>query len=76
MKDATDSIKNMNPYGYYINTNPKLKLWLDKFYKDNIDLIPYEDLKTDIIKIFQSNNSLNKIQAISLLSAVRMFFYK
>lgn len=74
MKAATDSKKNMNPYGYYLNTNPELRLWMDKFYKDNIDLIPYEDLRNDIIKIFQSDNSLNKIQAISLLSAVKIFF--
>lgn len=74
IKVGTDGKNNMNPYGYYLYTNLELKKWLGKYIKDTIDLVTDKELREDVDSIIQSNNSLQKIQAISLLSAVKLFF--
>ena len=68
------SKNNMNPYAYYINSNPVLKLWIDNYFKNNIDRVNDVELKDDILTIWKGNDIMLKLQAISLLSAIKIFF--
>ena len=74
IKVGTEGKKNMNPYGYYISTNKGLSEWVDNYINETIELVDDKELKSDIIEILHSNNSLEKIQAISLLSAIKLYF--
>ena len=74
VKRGTDGRQNMNPYGYYIKTNKELKLWIDNYINNTIDLIEDKEIKVDINRIISSDNSLEKIQALSLLSAIKLYF--
>ena len=67
---------NMNPLGYYLSTNPNLVNFYNKYFDDNLDLVIDKELRKDILEIKNSNNAVEKIQAISLLSALKLFFDK
>lgn len=69
-----DNKKHMNPIGYYLNSNKELTEYIDKYFDDNVGLITNNYLKKDILEIKNNNNSIEKIQAISLLSALKMFY--
>lgn len=66
--------KNMNPLGYYLQSNQELMSYLERYYCERICLIDNSDLKRDIISIMDGNNPVEKIQALTLLSAVENFF--
>ena len=64
---------NMNPIGYYINQNPKLK---DSIYNHHqyIDLIANEDIKSEIKEIIIKGKPIELIQVHTLMSALKLFF--
>jgi hypothetical protein len=63
----------MNPIAYYIKTNQNLRKFIDSSFEDSIELITDDLLKKDLLEIQQEGTAVEKIQAISLLSAVKMF---
>lgn len=65
---------NMNPINYYLSTNKNLYQYLVKYFEDNIHLIEDPQLKKDILYLFSRRNNTEVAQAITLLSAVKMFF--
>ena len=72
-KSGIDSSKHMNPIGYYLSVNIDLRKFLMENF-EKIDLVPDNDLKSILAGIASGENSMEKIQAVSLLSAIGRFF--
>ena len=68
------SKNHMNPFQYWYNTNNTLKLFINNYYLINIDRVEDLELKNDVIDLFYKGSVLNKLQVISLLSAIKRFF--
>ncbi len=67
--------KHMNPFGYWYKTNEELRLYFDQYLKDSIDVLDSNPaLKQDCYRLYSNGNAREKIQVISLLSAVDRFF--
>jgi asparagine synthase (glutamine-hydrolysing) len=67
------SNKSMNPIAYYIKTNNELRGFIDGYFNDTIGLVNNNILRNDLIEIQQKGTATEKIQALSLLSAVKLF---
>lgn len=52
----------MNPVDYWYDTNPKIKEFMDSFWEENKELIPYEDLKEDMTHLFKDCVVYDKLQ--------------
>ena len=72
--ESMETKNNMNPIGYYIHTNPELKNWIDKYIKDNIDRVADAELREDVLSIANGNKSIDKIEVVTLLSALKIFY--
>lgn len=64
----------MNPLGYYLSTNKDLQVYVESYLNDNIDRITDPSLKADVLSIMHGNSVIEKIQALTLLSALKLFF--
>ncbi len=64
---------SMNPIDYYISTNEQLNSFLDS-YLCYIEEIKDEKLQSLTKSMMSDGNAYHKIQAVSLLSAVKMYF--
>lgn len=73
-KASLDNKKNMNPIGYYLQTNVELRDWMDKYIVDNIQCVPDKELYEDVLTMVKKNNTIDKIEIITLLSALKLFF--
>ena len=51
-------VENMNPIGYYIQTNEEVKKWIDNYIKDNIDRVQDRELREDVEAISKCDNSI------------------
>ena len=71
--DPTGSKWGMNPHAYYIEHNEWIKSYLDNYFNSTIDLIIESELKTDVMSLYQTGSAIEKIMALSLLSAVKRF---
>ena len=65
---------HMNPLGYWYNTNNDLKTFQDNYFKENIDRIANEGLKSDCQKLYNLGNAIEKNQVLTLLSAIKLNF--
>lgn len=65
---------NMNPLGYYINYNKALQEYLCSLVATDIDNVKDRQLKNILMEMGLSNNPIERIQAVSLLSAIRLYF--
>lgn len=68
--------KSMNPIDYWYDTNPKIKEFMDTFWEENKELIPYEDLKEDMTHLFKDCVVYDKLQCLSVLSAIKLITSK
>lgn len=68
------SKNHMNPFQFWYNTNKSLKLFIDNYYLANINFVEDFELKNDVEDLFNNGTVLNKLQVISLLSAIKRFF--
>lgn len=67
---GSNTINNMNPLDYWYNTNPEMKCFLDKYFKERIQsLNEFPKIKSDCEKLYVFGMGSEKIQALSLLSA-------
>lgn len=68
-----DSKHNMNPVGYYIDTNECVREYIDGYsiYMDKISSIRIKKIIEDIMK---DGRGEQKLQAVSLLSAIKVYF--
>lgn len=63
---------NMNPIDYWFSVNPSLVEFTNSYYSSNISKIEDNQLKTDIEDLFNKTTIYDKIQAISVLSAIKL----
>lgn len=68
--------EGMNPIGYYLHTNNILRKRIDNYISENIGLIQDAQLLADVQKLSNGVNGIEKVQAITLIEAVRQFFTK
>jgi asparagine synthase (glutamine-hydrolysing) len=73
-KSGLDNKQNMNPIGYYLQTNDELRDWMDKYIADNVKRVSDKELYGDILTMVKKNNTIDKIEIITLLSALKLFF--
>ncbi len=72
-KRGINSVHHMNPVDFYLTTNKQLALNLNNYFK-YIDYIEDKKLKEIIVNIKDNATAMEKIQAISLLSAIKFFY--
>lgn len=73
LKESVNNLKSMNPVAYYISHNNDLREYLDDYFK-YVDAIPNLELRSIIHDIQLNGTAMEKIQAVSLLSAIKLFF--
>ena len=73
VKNDSNNKKQMNPVGFYIANNKNLKSYLDTYFQHN-DSIDNVELRNTIKEIQETGSAMDKIQAISLLAAIKLFF--
>ena len=65
----------MNPFDGWYEGNPILKEKMDSFFFDNVPLVEgWEELYQDVVELYKTGNTKEKIQAISLVGTIKMFF--
>ena len=67
-----DTRYHMNPVGYWYNTNPSLKEFMEEFWSEYSNMINDQNLRTDMEYLFTECPVSNKLQVLSTLSAIRM----
>lgn len=73
VKENINSAKGMNPIAYYLTHNSELYNYLNGYFS-YIDRIEDEELQKVLKDIQTNGTSMEKIQAVSLLAAVKMFY--
>ena len=73
-KKAENDNKSMNPYGYYMDTNSDLSNYLMNYFKSNMYCVSDKNLSNLLTDIMNSNNHMEMIQALSVISASKIFF--
>ena len=63
---------NMNPLDYWFYTNPRLKSFIDGFWNENRHLIPEGQLKEDMTHLYNDCVLFDKLQCLSVLSAMKL----
>jgi len=71
-KDTEDK-RHMNPFDYWIKTNDELKCFFVDYYKKYINLVRDGELREDLANHFTHGRGIEKIQVLSLLSAIKTF---
>lgn len=71
---SLDNKQNMNPIGYYIQTNEELRKWMDDYIKENIQRVADPILYEDILTMVKKDKTIDKIEILTLLSALKLFF--
>lgn len=63
----------MNPINYYYYHNSKIRDYINS-YKDYLDLVEDSSLRHDVSVLFDNGTVRERIQAVSLLSALKLFY--
>ena len=67
--------RHMNPLEYWYNNNNDLKLFIEKYFNENITLLEnYTELKKDCEKLFLYGKGPEINQVISLMGAIKNIF--
>ncbi len=70
-KEGIDSTRHMNPLQYWYKTNNDLKIFMDDYYSENIQLLnSYSNLKSDCEKLYFNCKGTEKNQVLSFLSSL------
>ena len=62
---------NMNPVDYWYNTNPLLRDFMKAFWTENNHLIDDQQMKQDMTHLYEDCVLYDKLQCLSVLSAMR-----
>lgn len=65
----------MNPISYYLAHNKDLSRYIDNFF-EYVNGINNNKIKNILIELKNKGNAMEKIQAVTLLDAIRQFFTK
>lgn len=69
--DPLESKEHMNPFDFWFNTNNGLSIFINSYIKENLNNIDSKELQDDCKYLFYNYNASEKLQVISLLSAVK-----
>lgn len=72
-QENTRSAKGMNPVAFYLANNTELKNYLDQYF-EYTQIIQDKELREVINNIQSTGTAMEKIQAISLLAAIKLFY--
>lgn len=65
----------MNPEQLWYDANPEIKLYLDNYFKQNIDKLSFvKELMTDAFLLYNNGNIVEKTQVLTLLAAYTLHF--
>ena len=65
---------HMNPYQYWYETNEHLRNFICDYFDENIHIVgDYPELYKEACTMYNSNNAINKLMAISLLATVKTY---
>lgn len=67
----TYSSFHMNPYNYWYRNNQLLRDYFNRYFKDHIDLIKDNELKRDCEMQFSRDNAIEKMQVLTIISAIK-----
>ncbi|MFD1096157.1 asparagine synthase-related protein [Salegentibacter chungangensis] len=67
----TYSKAHMNPFNYWYRTNEKLQKYLWGYFEEHMPLVKDEELKSDCMELFKKGNAIEKMQVLTLLSAIK-----
>lgn len=73
---ALNTKQHMNPMEYHINHNDTLRKFYDDYFVSTIDLVSDESLAVDLHHLYNEGTIIEKVQAISLLSAIKRFHFR
>lgn len=63
----------MNPFDYWMQQNTSLQVFIQQQWNENSDLLTsYPKLKKDVEKLFNSGNTGEKFQVLTLLKAIQL----
>lgn len=63
---------NMNPVDYWYQTNPYIKSFMQTYWEENQDYITDDQLKNDMQHLFNDCVLIDKLQALSVLSTIKL----
>ncbi len=63
---------SMNPVDYWYDTNSTIKEFMESFWAENNDKIPYQQLHNDMEHLFKDCVVYDKLQCLSVLSAIKL----
>lgn len=72
-RESPNSKKGMNPIAYYMHHNDNVVKYIEDYFS-YMEAIPSSILRDIVSDIYKNGTSIEKIQAISLLSAIKMFY--
>lgn len=74
-KEFKAPYNNMNPFKYWYATNPDLRLFIDHYYNNSIQLIEGDSkIRQDIVTVFENGNISEKFAALTVLGMYKLHF--
>jgi asparagine synthase (glutamine-hydrolysing) len=67
---------HMNPMAYHIKNNSSVADFINNYTRDGIAFLNNSELRKDIESLIANDNAINKVQILSLLSAVKRFRFE
>lgn len=66
----------MNPFDYWFENYKSLGIFIQSYFEQNSHLLSdRKEIKETITKLYKSGNTNEKLQAVSLLAAIKLHFY-
>jgi len=67
-------VKEMNPVDNWFKTNLQIKIFFDDYFAENLNTVQNKKLKMDLVYIYNNYGNIEKLYAVSLLAALKLFF--
>ena len=66
--------KSMQPLNYWYENDPELRNYLDRYFQDNLSYLEdaEEELKQDVIQLYETGTAFEKNMVLTLLSALKL----
>ena len=73
------TLSGMNPYDYWWQTNTRLRNYFDTYFEQNIDVLDaahHGTIREQVTKLYREGRTLEKCNALTALSAVKLLGLK
>lgn len=71
-----ESVSSMNPIDYWLKTEKILRSTWDAYYNENLWMVEFDnELYSATKKLYNSENALDKIVALTIVSAVKQYIF-